>query len=101
MNKENLPIERQISELIKSAKCTFKLCSTMLNVVGINNVSILNYNKGDFGKWNTKYSGCVQLTVAYEISNSTKQSNYGIEGYVKIEDNTVIDIDKMVSVYQR
>ncbi len=99
-NKENMSIERQISKLLKSSKCTYKSRGDILNVVDIN-ICILNYNKGDFGEWNTKYSGCAQLTVGSEISNFTKQSKYDIEGYAQIEGDTVVDIDKMIFVYPR
>lgn len=98
MNKENIPIERQISKVIKATKCTFKLHGDILNVVEVNGISIFPIqNKGDFGVWNTRYRGYAQITVTNGINNCTKSHN--IEGYAKIEDNTVMDIDKTISVY--
>lgn len=101
MNKENIPVERQIRNLIKSTNCTFKLRGKKLDVVNINSISILNHSNGDFGEWNTKYNGYAQLEVNNGIPNCTLQSNYNIEGYAKTEGDTVVDIDKIISATLR
>ena len=97
MSNEKMPIEQQISKLIKSSKCTFKTHSDRLNVIGVNKVSILNYKGGEFGEWNTKYSGNAELTVVdCEVNN--RSALYNIEGYAMIKADAAVDIDKTISV---
>lgn len=96
MNNNTKPINEQISKLINPSTCIFKLHSNTLNVIKISEVSILKYYDGDFGEWNVKYEGNANLSIAkYEKNNLTQL--YKIEGYAKVKDNTVIDIDKTIS----
>ena len=96
MNTEKIPVNQQISKLIRNSQCTFKLRNDTLNVTKIEELSIQNPENGDFGEWNAKYIGNTKLENKDNLGNC-KSVQYRIEGYAKIEGDTVIDIDKTIS----
>lgn len=100
MDKEKKTIERQIGELITPSKCTFKLHSTTLDVIGVDWISILNCNSGDFGTWNVQYDGRAKLAIKDNLEGNCQAEQYDINGYAQIEGDTVVDIDKTISVYK-
>lgn len=101
MNTEKIPVNQQISELIRSSKCIFKVHSKTLNVIKIDTNSIYsNYMTGDFGKWNAQYSGNANLVISDDKGDYSSYL-YDIKGYAKIEGDTVIDIDKTISASRR
>lgn len=93
-----MPIERQMSKLIKSSNCTFKEHGNTLNVIEVNKITILSCNGGDFGEWNTKFSGYAELTTVTDDGINKCSATYNIEGYAKIQDDVAINIDKTISV---
>ncbi len=77
-----MTIYQQISEFIKSSKCTFKAHSNTLNVIEVSDISILNFISGDFGEWNANYNGIANLTTDDGEMNEFSKL-YEIKGYAK------------------
>lgn len=97
--EEKQSIEQQIEKLITSTEISFRLGSKIQNVSKVEYLYVLEKESGDFRNWNTEYHGYAKLSIADE-NGGYPTEKYDIHGYANVENNTVTDIDKIISIYK-
>lgn len=98
-NEEKQSIELQIEKLITPTEISFRLGSKIQNVNKIEYLYVLENKSGDFRNWNTEYHGYAKLSIIDENGGCLIEI-YDIQGYANVENNTVTDIDKIISIYK-